>query len=224
MPQPYELLVCYDGNSETYYNMLKNFVEHPSNITMKNGEQTRYQLLNQTLNKATGRLFMHLENDFYWVDPACLRAALYALDAWSEVDFIRFEQLPFNANHFYRFEQAEGKDILWMKRDAPYRFNFNPHIRRFKFPGGEEFSSPTYGESEQIANEKYGGVACCMTGDNFRHLGIYDEAGNHKEYYADRFTGKRNTKSFNPWVEFIKITDNPTYLSLFKRYLDDNRN
>ena len=111
-----------------------------------------------------------------------------------------------------------------MKEDSPYRFTFNPHIRKFKYPTGEPFKEGGFTKQpEQHHNDGYSGVSCCMTGDNWRHLGVYDEGGHYKEYYADRFTNRRNTKDFDPWKEMYKITDNLQYLDLFMRYLNENK-
>ena len=221
MPQPYELFICYDGYDIEYIKMLEEIA--PLAIIIRNFERkNRFNLINTALIYSFGKYVMHLENDFYWLDSQCLTAALSAFKKW-DIDYIRFEQLPFTIKQFNRAEQTDGRDILWMKEDTPYRFTFNPHIRRFKFPTEKQFKTEGFTKQpEQHHNDGYTGVSCCMTGDNFRHLGIYDEYRHYKEYYADRFTGKRNTKKFDPWTEFTKITDNPLYLDLFMRYLHDN--
>jgi hypothetical protein len=222
MDEPHELFICYDGDLIKYQTLLRNIA--PNSIIIPNPDKhNRFTLINTALKRAMGKLFMHIENDFYWVNSICLTAALHALKKWPEIDYIRFEQIPFTSNQFNRFEQIDGRDILWMKDGAPYRFTFNPHIRKFKSPSGDKFKDKGFiKQPEQHHNEGYAGTSCCMTGDNFRHLGIYDEGRHYKEYYADRFTGKRNTKQFDPWIEFTKLTDNPLYLNLFRRYLYDN--
>jgi len=224
MPQSYELFICYDGWDKDYIQMLTTAAPKGSVFYFEKGKRkSRFELINMALNYVLDNEYIiHLENDFYWVNPQCLTAALNAFEKW-DIDYIRFEQLPFTANQFKRVEQTDGRDILWMKEDTPYRFTFNPHIRRFKFPNEKKFKTEGFTKQpEQHHNDGYTGISCCMTGDNFRHLGIYDEHGHYKEYYADRFTGRRNTKNFDPWTEFTKLTDNSIYLDLFMRYLRDN--
>lgn len=224
MPQPYELLICYDKKTHEDIEMLATVA--PKAILIQNlVGGNRWDLINEALREVTGNLFMHVENDFYWVDPMCLDSALSAFYFSKEpLDYIRFEHLPFTYRDFYHYENYDGKDICWMRDEAPYRFTFNPHIRKFKYPTDEPFKTEGFTKQpEQHHNDGYKYQSACMTGDNWRHLGIYDEGGHYKEYYADRFTGRRNTKNFDPWTEFVKITDNPHYLDLFMRYLNDNR-
>lgn len=222
MPEPYELIIVYDGVNPFYTQMLlevgnpRHFIDNPT-------KRNRYMLLNDALLLAKGDMVMHLENDFYWVDPSCLTDALKAMWNHPEIDFIRFELLPFTQHNFNRFVVSGGHDVLYMKPETPYRFNFNPHIRKFRFVNGVLFPSPTKGESEQIVNERYTGVSCCMSGDNFRHLGILDEGRNYKEYYSERFFGKRGKKAVDVddyVAEFEKLTDNETYRKLFRAYLE----
>lgn len=222
MPQPYELFICYDGCDPTYVNMLKRSANNATIITNPS-KLNRFTLLNMALSLAKGEYFMHLENDFYWVAPECLIVALETLRRHSDVGFVRFEYLPFNMKQFNRVEQMWGRDILWMKPDQDYQFNYSPHIRRFKFINGKPFKDSNFTKQpEQHHNEGYREISVNMTGDNFRHLGIYDEGGHHKNYYAERFTGRRGTKEFDPWIDFKKITNNLVYLDLFARYLNDN--
>lgn len=225
MPHPYELFICYDGLNldDDYCKMLKRVAGKDINIIGKKPRQTQYSLLNRALEEASGDFFIHLENDFYWVNPQCLTAALSAFRKWGDIDYIRFEVLPFTIHDFKKYEQVDGRDILWMKDTTPYKFTLNPHIRREKYPCGGPFMENGFTKhDEQHFNDLYVGTSCCMTGDNFRHLGIFDECGHYKEHYVDRFTGRRRTTDFNPLVEFMKITDDITYLNLFRKYLDDN--
>ena len=223
MPEPYELFICYNGIDEHYMDKLQLLWSNHASIIF--GDGNRFQLINQALEDSTGDMFMHVENDFYWADPQCLDAALNAFHKYPELDYIRFEHLPFTQKNFNRYEQVDGKDICFMREDSPFRFTFNPHIRRYKYPTDEPFKTTGFTKQpEQHHNDGYGYQSACMTGDNWRHLGVYDEGGHYKEYYADRFTGVRNTVNFDPWTEFIKLSDNPTYLDLFMRYIHDNRN
>jgi len=224
MPQPYELIVAYDGWDANYLDTL-TAAGHPDRIVVKDKGMSRFTLINEALDYASGELFMHLENDFYWVDESCLESALKALDKY-HIDFIRFELLPFTINQFNRFEIVGDHDICWMKPETPYRWNLNPHIRTFKFPGGKSLKDGNFTEQpERHHGEGYNGTSCCMSGDNFRHLGIYDESGHFKEYYAERFfdkRGKRTAIKAELLDEFNQLTDNLLYRKLFLSYLDDN--
>lgn len=228
MPHPYDLWICYDGKDKEYKEMLKETILGCDGYIIDaswGGHPSRFTLINTALKNIDSNYYMHVENDFYWVDPMCLDAALNAFH-FSKVplDYIRFEHLPFTHRNFYHYEQYDEKDVCWMRGDSPYRFTFNPHIRRFKYPNDAPFKTEQFiKQPEQHHNEGYIYQSACMTGDNWRHLGIFDEGGHYKEYYADRFTGRRNTKNFDPWTEFVKITDNKQYLDLFMCYLKSNR-
>lgn len=228
IPQPYELHICYDGCDDNYLDMLETILKYTrrAKITYNPSKNNRFTLINDALQQHNTEYYMHVENDFYWIDPMCLDSALNAFYYTKEpLDYIRFEQLPFTHKNFYHYEQYDGKDICWMREDSPYRFTFNPHIRTFKYPTDEPFQTKGFTKQpEQHHNDGYKYHSACMTGDNWRHLGVYDEGGHYKKYYADRFTGRRNTENFDPWTEFTKITDNPLYLDLFMGYLNDNRN
>jgi len=226
MPPPYELFICYNGVDEDYMDKLQLLWANHAKIIF--GDCNRFQLINQALEDSTGDMFMHVENDFYWVDPTCLDAALNAFHRYPELDYIRFEHLPFTQRNFNRYEQVDGKDLCWMRDDSPYRFTFNPHIRRFKYPNDEPFKTDGFTKQpEQHHNDDYMYQSACMTGDNFRHLGIYSEGGHYKPYYGERFyntRGKNVTNISEVINEFGNLTDNPVYLMLFGRYLNDNGN
>ena len=239
MPQPYELLICYDGDDVDYVIDLIEVVCTSIPYTMhyhiynNNETESRFGLINRALEDARGDMFMHVENDFYWADPTCLDAALNAFHRYPDLDYIRFEHLPFTQRNAYRYEKVDGKDICWMRDDSPYRFTFNPHIRKIKYPLNEAFPSDPYEwesrkmQDEAYFNEKYTYQSAFMTGDNWRHLGIYSEGGHYKPYYGERFfnTRGRNITNISEVInEFGKLTDNPLYLELFGRYLNDNGN
>lgn len=229
MPPPYKLHVCYDGCDDNYIDMLENLIPSGSKITYNPNSNNRFSLINDALIPAEADYYMHVENDFYWVDPMCLDAALNAYHfTEQELDYIRFEQLPFNYKNFYHYENYDGKDVCWMRDSSPYKFTFNPHLRRFKYPNDEPFKTTHFTKQpEQHHNEDYRYQSACMTGDNWRHLGIYSEGGHYKPYYGERFFNKRgkNVTSISEVINtFAEITDNPTYLRLFGEYLNDNGN
>ncbi len=226
MPQPYELFICYDGDSPKYERMLRT-VAPEAIIVMNLGGVSRFQLINVALEDSSGDLFMHVENDFYWVDAGCLDSALNAFHRYPELHYIRFELLPFTQKNFDRYEQADGKDICWMREESPFKFTFNPHIRRFKYPTDEPFKTEEFTKQpEQHHNDGYLYQSACMTGDNWRHLGIYSEGGHYKPYYGERFynqRGKQIEDVFEVSREFHNFA--PTYYwDLFRRYISDNWN
>lgn len=234
MPPPYDLHIAYDGHDESYEQMLvnsTNFYNNKNKVRIVEGygrRNSRFTLINDALEPAEGPYFMHVENDFYWMDPLCLDSALKAFTDYPGIDFIRFEQLPFTQNIFEKHAQSIDRDILWMRKDAPYRFNFNPHIRKFKYPGGVPFKDEGFTrQPEQHHNDLYDGVSCCMTGDNFRHLGLFDESGHFKPYYSERFfnrRGKHTASKEEVLEEFRRIADASErrcqYIRLFEAYLD----
>jgi len=228
MLPPYQIHVCYDGCDDNYIDMLEEIIPK-GRITYNPSGNNRFSLINDTLMLAEADYYMHVENDFYWVDPMCLDAALNAFYFSTEqLDYIRFEQLPFNYKNFYHYKRYDGKDICWMHDDAPYRFTFNPHLRKFKYPTDEPFKTEGFTKQpEQHHNDGYKYQSACMTGDNWRHLGIYSEGGHFKPYYGERFFNQRGKKieDISEVVnEFGRLTDNPLYLELFGRYLNDNGN
>lgn len=227
MPPPYELFICYDGDSPRYEHMLRETA--PDAIVIVNLHHVnRFELINIALADSTGDVFMHVENDFYWADPACLDAALNAFHRYPRLDYIRFEHLPFTEKNYYSYNQVDGKDICWMKKDSPYQFTFNPHIRRFKYPTDKPFKTEGFTKQpEQHHNDGYKYHSACMTGDNFRHLGVFSEGGHFKPYYGERFYNQRGKKiaGLNDVInEFGRLTDNLDYYDLFGRYLHDNWN
>ena len=230
MPQPYELFICYDGWDEGYQNMLLNSVGGKLKGFISNRyKASRFHLINEALKYASGDLFMHVENDFYWTDAGCLDAALNAFHFSKDpLDYIRFEHLPFTHKNFYHYQQYDGKDICWMRGDSPYRFTFNPHIRKFKYPTDKPFKTEGFTKQpEQHHNDGYKYQSACMTGDNWRHLGIYSEGGHFKPHYGERFFNKRGRKitDISEVInEFGAITTNQLYLKLFGEYLNDNGN
>lgn len=222
MPQPYELFICYDGSDPAYIKMLQEAAP-TSSIIFNSFKNSRFSLINDALDLAQGTLYMHVESDFYWVDPLCLDSAIYSLDKYPDVDFIRFEYLPFTERDVERITTAIDRDLLWMKRDASYRFNFNPHIRRFKYPNGKPFMDAGFTKQpEQHHNEGYERTSCLLTGDNWRHLGVWDEGGHEKPYYAERFFGKRGMRgaTVDEYLnEFDKLTPEVLYRKLFREYV-----
>lgn len=225
MPEPYKLFVCYDGDDSDYINMIMRHTKGGTMITNPNGE-SRFVLINKALERADGDLFMHVENDFYWVDPMCLDVALNAFHRYPDLDYVRFEHLPFTHNNFYQYLRVDGKDVCWMRGDSDYRFTFNPHIRKFKYPTDEPFKTEGFTKQpEQHHNDGYKYQSACMTGDNWRHLGIFSEGGHYKPHYGERFYNVRGKELsvLDLSLEFGRICPDEEYRSLFKRYLIDNR-
>lgn len=222
MPEPYELFIAYDGYDLTYEMMLWN-VGKPNAIIENRQRQSRFALINKALDSCSGNYYMHLENDFYWQDSRCLIVALNILSEHPKIDFIRFEYLPFQDAQFKNFYKANGRTIAIMRETTPYRFSFNPHIRREKFPCGRFKEKDFDKQPEQHHNDAYHGTSACMSGENFRHLGIYDEGGHFKPWYAERFTLRRGERHIdNPLEEFKRFCDNTEYTELFRRYLNES--
>jgi hypothetical protein len=223
MPEPYELFICYNGTDEHYMDRLQ--LLWSKNASMVFGDGSRFKLINEALDDANGDYFMHLENDFYWQRKDCLREGLKFLEQNDDLDYIRFETLPFGDNVFREYRQLDENKIGVMKYDAPYQFTFNPHIRRYKFPCGRFQEIAFVKQPEQHHNDAYQGTSACLFGENFRHLGIYDEGGHYKPWYAERFTLRRGEREIkNALEEFDAFCNDYYYRQLFMRYLHDNRN
>ena len=221
MPEPYELFICYHGTDEHYMDRLQLLWSKNSSVVF--GDCSRFKLINEALDDAEGDYFMHLENDFYWERQECLNEAVGILDNHT-VDYVRFEHLPFGDSTFERYTTIVGNKYGIMKQDAPYRFTFNPHLRREKFPCGRFQEDSFTKQPEQHHNDNYEGTSACLFGDNFRHLGIYDEGGHYKPWYAERFTLRRGEREIkNALEEFNAFCDDYYYRQLFMRYLHAHR-
>lgn len=226
-PEDTTLLVAYDGVDEDYLTMLHNACRSANvdwfYIVTNPEKANRFALINKALKNVDADYFIHLENDFYWNDPTCLMSALEAFGKNPELDYIRFEVLPFNVGDFYRFTKVGGHDVCWRSKTGPYRFTLNPHIRTGKFINGVPFfEGPYTKQPEQHFNDSYTGQAACMTGDNMRHLGLHDESGHFKPYYAERFLnirGRHQITTEEMLQEFNKLTNNLLYRDLFHKYL-----
>jgi len=222
MPEPYELFICYHGTDEDYMDRLQLLWAKKSSIIF--GDCSRFRLINQALDDASGEYFMHVENDFYWENPLCLESALNALNNYSDIDYIRFENLPFGPSTFNEYREVPHDTLGIMKADAPYKFTFNPHLRRDKFPCGRFMEDGFTKHDEQHHNDTYYGTSACLFGNNFRHLGLYDEGGHYKPYYAERFTLRRGDRTIeSPLHEFDQFCNNYLYRQLFMRYLHEHR-
>jgi len=222
MPEPYELFICYNGMDEDYMDKLQLLWADGASIVF--GDGSRFKLINEALDDAEGDYFMHLENDFYWQRRKCLQDSLEFLQRYEDLDYIRFEYLPFTEKTFSEYRQIEDNQIGVMKKDAPYQFTFNPHLRRDKFPCGRFQEDSFTKQPEQHHNDTYKGTSACLFGNNFRHLGIYDEGGHYKPWYAERLTLRRGERTIDrPLYEFDQFCSNYLYRQLFMRYLHDNR-
>ncbi len=222
MPEPYELFICYNGIDEHYMDKLQLLWGNHAPIIF--GDVSRFRLINEALDDAEGDYFMHLENDFYWQRPECLSEALEFLTHYPDIDYIRFEHLPFTGKTFSEYRSTPSNTLGIMKSNAPYQFTFNPHIRRDKFPCGRFQEDNFTKQPEQHHNDNYKGTSGCLFGDNFRHLGIYDEGGNYKPYYAERFTLRRGERAIDrPLYEFDQFCSNYHYRQLFMRYIHDHQ-
>ena len=225
MSEPYQLIIAYDDMKYTHYDMLRKTAPNSIILCRDESDKSRFSLINQALDYAKGDFYMHLENDFYWQRRSCLLDAIAAFDMYEDLDFIRFENLPFGPNVFTEYRPLPSDRVGVMKRDAPYQFSFNPHLRRDKFPCGRFKDGGFKKQPEQHHNDTYRGTSGCLMGDNFRHLGIYDEGGHYKPYYAERFTLRRGEREIpRPLAEFDKFCSNTAYRQLFMRYLYEHKN
>jgi len=224
MPQPYEVVLAYDGDDLEYFKRMNEVYEFDEYVT-NHGGKNRWQVINEALDKSHGDYFIHLENDFYWSKPGCIEDALHAFDNFN-VDFVRFERIPFQPQHFEEFNTLINQAMGKLKRRTPFAFNLNPHMRREKFPIGrfpEVYQNGVHPEG--FIAMRWKGTSACLMGENFRHIGIYDESGHYKPFYAARFTLRDHIiKIDDPMWEFKRFCDNPEYIELFRKYLDDNSN
>lgn len=223
MPKPYELMIASDGTDDDYLMMIRN-ISNPDGWVINYKKVSRFSLINRALDLCKGDYFMHLENDFYWQRQGCLNEALEVLERDKDIDYIRFEVLPFGDKTFSEKRQIQSNTVGIMKSNAPYQFTFNPHIRREKFPCGRFQEDNFTKQPEQHHNDNYKGTSACLFGENFRHLGIYDEGGHHKPWYAERFTLRRGERTIDrPLYEFDQFCSNYRYRQLFMRYLHDHQ-
>jgi hypothetical protein len=223
MPEPYELMMVADNTDDAYLMMLSK-IGTPDGWIINYKGVSRFALINRALDLCKGTYYMHLENDFYWENQNCLKSAISTLQKHDDIDFVRFEQLPFNENIFSEYRQTPFNKLGIMKSDAPYQFTFNPHLRRNKFPCGRFQETDFTKQPEQHHNDNYQGTSACLFGNNFRHLGIYDEGGHYKPWYAERFTLRRGERTIErPLYEFDQFCSNYRYRQLFMRYLYDHR-
>ena len=224
MPEPYRLTICYDDVNYTHYDMLRRVAPKAIIVCRDEDDKSRFSLINQALDYTEGDYYMHVENDFYWQRGECLSDAVAALQMYGYLDYIRFEHLPFGPKTFTEYHALPSDKVGVMKSDAPFQFTFNPHLRRDKFPCGRFKEDGFKKQPEQHHNDAYRGTSGCLFGENFRHLGIYDEGGNYKPYYAERFTLRLGEREIpHPLAEFDKFCSNTLYRQLFMRYLYDNR-
>lgn len=225
MPEPYRLTICYDDIKYTHYDMLRRTAPKAVIVCRDEDDKSMFSLINRGLDYSSGDYYMHVENDFYWQRKECLSDAIAAFEMYDDIDFVRFENLPFGSETFTEYRFLPSDKIGIMKKDAPYQFNFNPHLRRSKFPCGDKFMDSGFTKhDEQHFNDEYTGTSGCLFKENFRHLGLYDESGHYKPYYAERFTLRRGEREIlNPLTEFNSFCGNTLYRQLFMRYLHDNR-
>ena len=226
MPDPYRLTICYDDTKYTHYDMLRRMAPNAKILCRDEDDASRFSLINQALDYSNGDFYMHIENDFYWQRSNCLFDAKTALEMYNDLDYIRFENLPFGPKVFTEYRMLPSDRVGIMKKDAPYQFTFNPHLRRDKFPCGRFKEGGFTKQPEQHHNDGYTGTSGCLMGENFRHLGLYDEGGHYKPYYAERFTLRRGERKIqSPINEFNEFCDNVQYRHLFMRYIyENNRN
>lgn len=231
MPEPYELIIVYDGNNASYINRIYQ-IKHPDIFLFNDGSTDRWALINKAYSMATGKLFMHLENDFYWVRKGTIERALNIFERYPQIQYIRFEFIPFHERQCTEIIPLED-DALCILRDPSekpstvFQFTLSPGIRKTKFPFGQDvFEQPNVKrQMEGFLTEKWnklGYVSGVFTKENFRHIGIYDASGHYKTFYAERLTTKRGKRDIDPYREFCAICDNPLYRELYLRYLNDN--
>lgn len=229
MSYPFELILVYDGDDPKYLARLSKIYNFDNIITNPGRKRFRMDLFNDAYEIAHGDFYMHLENDFYWGNPNAMHEALLALEKCPDLDFVRMEFLPFNKHHCKERIKLDTDILCVFKKYGEggpfFQFNFNPHLRREAFPVGEYPKKNTTGMMERPLAEKWNKlekVAGCLMGENFRHLGIFDNLGHFKPGYINRFTLK-DVKTFEPINEFRSFCDNPYYRELFKNYVEGNQ-
>lgn len=229
MPQPYELILVYDGEDVDYLHELIAIISFDYIITNPGKKKNRFYLLNEALDRANGELYMHLEGDFYWEKSGTIEKALEGLDKCRRVDLVRFEYLPFDECDYIHKTQLKDDTLCTLNPDVPYTsFNFSPHLRRYKYPGERFPMRPVSSRfsSEKIfwmQAQKLGYVGACLLDGGFRHLGLFDDAGLYKVLYNQRFTLQRSQRFFDPVAEFNSFCENDGYRRLFREYIDSQK-
>ena len=226
MPDPYEVILVYDGENTEYVDRLLDIYDFDYIVMNPKRGVHRFALINRGWDACTGNYFMHVENDYYWSHPGSVRRAFEAFEKVPDLDFVRFEFLPFWRSKCEQVVKLSDDELCIVPKNTSYRWNLNPHLRKTKFPAGRllEKFPPRAQPEKTYADEynKYDYVAGCLTGENFRHIGIYDEGGHFKQFYAERFTLVPDQREFDAWAEFQKFCDNQQYQQLFRSYLDKN--
>lgn len=226
--------MVYDGQDFNYVDTLLGIYDFEHIIMNSGRRKNRFALINRGVDAATGDYFMHLENDFYWDNPNCVDEALIAFEKVPELDYVRFEFIPFTKEDCQECIKLENDVLCLYKEDRPrFQFTFNPHLRKTKFPIGRFIEAPIPGKQpEGVFADMYrktGRQAGCLMGENFRHIGVYAEQGYYKPYYTNRMTLRRDPisdelfKTFKPMEEFKKFCSNPNYIELFRRHLDAHK-
>lgn len=238
MDFPFELVLAYNGNDESYIDHLRNIYDFDHVVK---GTNFRFELIQDAYELCSGDYYMHLEDDFYWENPNAVRNAIWILDNMPEISFVGMIFLPFHEKHFSKIIDVNDDRFGIFKQrvsdGAAYQFNLNPHVRRDKIPIEYGFiDSKKYFELTKIKLvqperwmsdqwDKENKLSGCLMGKNFRHLGLYDTGGHKKFWYADRFFLERNSpKEFDTIEEFNKFCNNETYRKLFVKYIEENEN
>jgi len=215
-PYDYELIMLYDDDNEKYINRMKQFCDFGHIVSNPNKENTLGEQTNKAIDLCNGEYFMHFENDYYWIHE-CMEDAVEAL---KHMNVVRLTMFPFGQHSC----KKTINNIGIFKSDVGYKFSFNPHLRKEKFPVGRFAHTGSWVVEPEYAerfnkSDKTGG---CLLRNNFIHLGLYNSGGHFSLGHTSYFLGynwRKRQNDLDPVGTFTSICDNEEYIELFRVYL-----
>lgn len=219
----HELILLYDGDNPDYLARMEDITHFAAVVTNPDGKLVHGKLLNVAYSQCGGPLFVHLENDYYWIKP-CMNEALEAVQ---HVDTVRLTMFPFSINNCRDVIELKDGAVGVFKDKTGFKFSLNPHIRKERFPVGQFGSLKVWAEEMDYAMryDVSGKTGGCLMNDNFIHLGLYNSKGGFSVQHAMYFLGrkwKERIDELDPVKTFNNLTNNEFYRELFRQYLIDH--
>jgi len=215
----YELVAVYDDADPDYLDMLTEFPFKHITVNQNRFESNKAEMghkFNEALDMCTGDYTLHLENDFYWVNP-CLDKAIEALEY---MDVVRLCMSPYSDRGL---EHVTDNAVLF-ENERRYKFTLNPHLRKERYPAGR-FPAKSRWSMESDYALRFNTPelkAGFLTEDYFTHIGVCNNSGNFRQYhllyvYGRDWKERLNDMDVEAW--FNTLTDNPRHREMYKKYL-----